>query len=267
MTGTTRKRSLGMRATSADQGSSALTVESVDFAFANRVGRRPSSPIKRVFDGLSFSVETSGVLAILGQSGVGKSTLLRLLAALETPSSGSIEILGRSPEGLRSSRELGFVPQSRTLLPWKSVEKNLLFLQPGKTPDQAIVSIARALGLDQLLDRRSNEISGGQAARVALARAILRKPVVLLLDEPFASIDPMAKETLWHIMREYRDKIPLTVVTTHDIREALTVADTIVVLKPLDCGSKVCVVSNAPMEPSAFVLTDGERRLRGMLAG
>ncbi len=187
-----------------------------------------------VLNGVSFGVAEGEFLVILGPSGGGKSTLLRLLAGLEPPGSGTVLFRGQPLNGPR--REFGFVFQRANLMPWRSVLANIaLPLEvAGEDPGSALER-ARALvdlvGLQGFADAYPRQLSGGMQQRVALARAIVHEPAALLLDEPFGSLDALTRErmnaellTIWALRR------PTVVMVTHSITEAVLLADRILVM-------------------------------------
>lgn len=181
-----------------------------------------------VFSDVSLAVQSGETLVLLGPSGCGKSTLLRVLAGLETLSRGSVEVLDRDPAGRPS---VGLVFQDPLLLPWLSVRDNVsLGLQYGANraaaSDADVGALLAEFGLEELADLLPPQLSGGQAQRVSLARTIITGPRVLLLDEPFAALDPRTRESLQQWLRAVKERHGLTVVlVTHDLDEALLLAD------------------------------------------
>lgn len=187
----------------------------------------PDGPRLGPFD---LTVAPDGILAIVGASGAGKSTVLRLLAGLEAPSSG---IVARAPGGTT-----GFVFQSPTLMPWADARTNVaLPLELAGLPRfEARARAAEALkavGLGDRLDARPRQLSGGMAMRVALARALVTEPDLLLLDEPFAALDSITRRRLMedlHRLWVARTPRPAIVFVTHDVEEAVYLAHRAVVL-------------------------------------
>ncbi len=149
----------------------------------------------RALEPLNLRVEPGEKLAVVGPSGSGKSTLLRLIAGLEPPSAGEVWINGRRVDAQPpSSRDLAMVFQTPALYPHRNVFENLAFgLKARGTPRaemrRRVEEVANRLGLSDVLDRRPQALSGGQRQRVALGRAFVRRPGVLLLDEPFSALD------------------------------------------------------------------------------
>jgi sulfonate transport system ATP-binding protein len=174
-----------------------------------------------VFDGLDLDVARGERVAILGASGCGKSTLLRCIAGLERSDAGTIATTG----------EIGVVFQEPRLFPWLDVERNVAF--PARTvAERARVDNVLALvGLAHAAKRIAKELSGGMAQRAALARALVRDPALLLLDEPFAALDALRRIELRAAVREILEFTRASaILVTHDVDDALALADRVVVL-------------------------------------
>ena len=187
-------------------------------------------------DGLSFSAEEGEFLAIVGPSGCGKSTLLRLLAGLEHPISGEVCFRGQPLTAPR--REIGFVFQRATLMPWRTVLDNIaLPLEINHVAREERVARANSwvslMGLDGFAAAYPAQLSGGMLQRVALARALIHEPSMLLLDEPFGSLDALTRERMNGELLRIWDRHRITVVmVTHSITEALFLADRVLVMTP-----------------------------------
>ncbi|WP_426310738.1 sulfate/molybdate ABC transporter ATP-binding protein [Cellulosimicrobium sp. E-16] len=188
-------------------------------------------------DDVSVSVPTGRLTALLGPSGGGKSTLLRVVAGLEVPDSGEIEIEGRDATNLPARRRnVGFVFQHYAAFKHLSVARNVAFgLEIRRTPKAEIAErvdeLLRLVHLESFAHRLPSQLSGGQRQRMALARALAIRPSVLLLDEPFGALDAKVRKELRDWLRRLHDEIPVTTVfVTHDQEEALEVADEIVVV-------------------------------------
>ena len=188
-------------------------------------------------DDVSVSIPTGQLTALLGPSGGGKSTLLRIIAGLETADTGTVSIEGRDATRLPAQkRNVGFVFQHYAAFKHLSVRKNVAFgLEIRKTPkDEVRARVDELLALvhlTQFADRKPAQLSGGQRQRMALARALAVQPSVLLLDEPFGALDAKVRKELRDWLRRLHDEIPVTTVfVTHDQEEALEVADEIVVI-------------------------------------
>lgn len=180
-----------------------------------------------VLRSFSLNIQQNEVVMILGASGTGKSSLLRCLGLLQTPFSGSVNI--------SNTRQTAFVFQSPALLPWLTVYQNIAFgsdfkNQP-KIEDEAVCHILKEVGLFDSANKKPAELSGGMAARVALARALVRNPDIIFLDEPFASLDAITRHDMQRLLLQMaKTHHTAAVMVTHDIDEALLLADRIVLL-------------------------------------
>ena len=190
---------------------------------------------RELLSNLDIEIAAGEILAILGPSGMGKTTLLHAVAGLIEPSSGEITTSVEQP---------GMAFQDSLLLPWLTVRQNVALAYQFKAhyvdADQVEVTekidrILSAVGLDGFQKSFPNELSGGQAQRVSIARALVLNSEVLLLDEPFSAVDAITREQLQNLVRETRDRFGTTVLlVTHDINEALAIADRVLVLADKD---------------------------------
>ena len=182
---------------------------------------------------IDLTVAPGEIVAVVGASGAGKSTLLRLLAGLERPASGAVA---------RVEGATGFVFQSPTLMPWADAVTNValpLELQgaPKAQAREAAASALAAVGLGERLTARPHQLSGGMAMRVSLARALVTRPRLLLLDEPFAALDSVTRRALiedLHRLWAAGSHRPAIVFVTHDVEEAVYLASRVVVLSSAD---------------------------------
>ncbi|QIW15675.1 ABC transporter ATP-binding protein [Pasteurellaceae bacterium RH1A] len=185
----------------------------------------------------NFRVQQGDLACILGQSGVGKSSLLRILAGLEKAQAGQVELFGQPIT--QPTADIGFVFQSANLLPWLNVEKNVALGLDFACRDplskaeiqKRVQAVLEEVGLADAAKALPSELSGGMAQRVNLARALTRQPKLILLDEPFSALDPLIRSQMQQLLREVIDHHQATaVMVTHDIDEALLIANQILLL-------------------------------------
>jgi sulfonate transport system ATP-binding protein len=181
-----------------------------------------------VLAGIDFSVDAGEIVAVLGTSGTGKSTLLRIVGGLEPASFGVVRLDGQPVV------KLGFVFQEPRLMPWRSVRHNVAFGLAAlpRAERRALAEAAlQRVGLGDVTEALPRQLSGGMAQRVAIARALVTRPSVLLLDEPFSALDAFTRTSLQeHLLEVWRDNRPTMLFVTHDIDEALMLADRVIVL-------------------------------------
>lgn len=185
---------------------------------------------------LTFTVAAGEILAIVGPSGIGKTTLLKCLTGLQSITSGTAEIHGKPIDGPPEEMALVFQEYTRSLMPWLTVEKNVrlplrhLRLPAGEADERVRAALA-SVGLSQAADRFPWQLSGGMQQRVAIARALAYRPEVLVMDEPFASVDAQTRFELEDLCLKIRDEFGMTILlVTHDIDEAVYLSDRVVVL-------------------------------------
>jgi sulfate/thiosulfate transport system ATP-binding protein len=188
-------------------------------------------------DDVSVEIPTGALTALLGPSGGGKSTLLRIIAGLEVPDEGTVEIGGTDSTALPPQRRnVGFVFQHYAAFKHLTVFRNVAFgLEIRKEPKarirQRVHELLELVHLEQFADRYPSQLSGGQRQRMALARALAVEPEVMLLDEPFGALDAKVRKELREWLRRLHDEVHVTTVfVTHDQEEAMDVADEIVVV-------------------------------------
>ena len=188
--------------------------------------------------GVSFTVPAGSFTVLLGPSGCGKSTTLRMIAGLDTPTSGTIRIGDRDVTQLPpAKRRISMVFQSYALFPHLSVRENILFglkvrKEPAKDFDRRLKRVADLLGLSHLLDRKPSQLSGGQQQRVALGRAVISEAPVCLMDEPLSNLDAQLRHEMRREIRALQQSLGITMVyVTHDQTEAMSMADQVVLLR------------------------------------
>src|SRR5215217_1919367 len=188
----------------------------------------------RALDGIALEVGLGEIVVVVGGSGCGKSTLLRLVSGLDRPTQGAITLDGAPITG--PHEKIGIVFQEPRLLPWLSVAGNVGFGLEHRPREERAARVAMQLervGLHQKAGVWPRELSGGQAQRAALARALVTRPEVLLLDEPFSALDAFTRADLQdHLLSLWADLRPTLLVVTHDVDESVVLADRIVVMQP-----------------------------------
>ena len=203
--------------------------------------------------GVSLSVAKGEILAILGPSGCGKSTLLRLIAGLERPDAGTVELGGRMVSSRTemvppASRQLSLIFQDLALWPHMTVMENVAFTlsrnrhsRSGKA--KKIKEILQQVHLSDLLKRYPHQLSGGERQRLAIARAIAPNPLYLLMDEPFNSLDMLLKQEMMDMTMALRKEYQMAIIyVSHDLEEATYLADNLVIM---NCGKVVWSGSRA----------------------
>ena len=185
-------------------------------SFSYKDNKKKEKTMTQVFDNLSLEIPDNGITAVVAPSGVGKTTLLKLIAGLLSPDSGKIKTT--AGEGMR----VADVFQEQRLLPWYSAFENVKVVT--KRPDGEIKAFLSKLGItDELQKKRPSELSGGQRQRVCLSRALLFDSDILLLDEPFTGLDDKNREIVQQEIKEYARKKPVVLVS--HVEEDLEIAD------------------------------------------
>ncbi|WP_082951526.1 ABC transporter ATP-binding protein [Mycobacterium sp. 852002-51057_SCH5723018] len=187
-----------------------------------------------VLRGVDIEIEPGQVVALLGSSGSGKSTLLRLVAGLDRPSGGRIEIDGKVVRGIDPRCAMVF--QEPRLLPWRSLAANVEFgLPPGIARSKGSAAVQHWLdvvGLHEFAKHYPHQVSGGMAQRAGLARALARQPSVLLLDEPLAALDALTRLRMQDLLDTVQQEAgTTTLLVTHDVDEAVILADRVLILR------------------------------------
>lgn len=241
-----------------------IEVESLQLQFEGKRRERIG-----VLEDVSFRVAQGQSLAIIGPSGCGKTSLLYILCGLLRPTAGTVRVHGWPVEGPR--KDVALILQNIGLLPWKTVWNNVVLgLHPNGACDrQRIRSILAELGLEGLYSRYPGQLSGGQMKRVGLARALAREPLLLLMDEPLASLDALTKEKLQdQVLTLWGERELSTVLVTHDIEEAAFLGERIIVLSDRPASIKA-LIENSEMGDIKYRKTDQfyakVRELRNLL--
>ncbi|HSH95791.1 MAG TPA: ABC transporter ATP-binding protein [Roseimicrobium sp.] len=210
-----------------------LVIDALQKSFTQAKGR--SVP---ALTGATLSVERGKLLSVVGPSGCGKTTLLRLTAGFETPDTGSITLAGRPLAGVDpADRKMAMVFQQPALYPHMTVRENLSSglrwrHVPRAEVERRVAEMSRLLGVESLMDRLPEMLSGGEQQRVALGRAFIQEPEVVLLDEPLSSLDAPLRREMRSFIRQLQQRLGTTMVfVTHDQEEALSMGDRVAVMR------------------------------------
>ncbi len=189
--------------------------------------------VKAIAD-LDFEVAEKELVCVVGPSGCGKTTLLKCMSGLLPATTGQVLLHGEPIEGPPENMALVFQEYSRSLFPWMTVRQNVSFpLSRRKDTEGPVEQAVESVGLSDFLDRYPWQLSGGMQQRVAIARALAYQPEILLMDEPFASVDAQTRADLEDLVLQVREQYGVTIVfVTHDIDESVYLGDRIVVLTP-----------------------------------
>jgi NitT/TauT family transport system ATP-binding protein len=219
--------------TTPGQPDSALVIDGVCKGYGPGAARGP------VVENVSLSAQRGQFVTLIGPSGCGKTTLLRIVAGLLDVDRGTVSVFGESVRRASARKHIGLVPQSPALLPWRTVLDNVrLPLQVNKKPDSDgsrshadPIAVLESFGLGHVVSRRPAQLSGGMQHRVAIARAFVFDPPILLMDEPFAAVDELTREMLRHELLSIWQANKKTVLfVTHSISEAITLSDVVMIM-------------------------------------
>ncbi len=214
------------------QGGAAVRIEGVNKIFDVKGGSVTA------LEGIDLEVQPGEFVSLIGPSGCCKSTLLRLIADLDQPSSGEVTVFGKTARQARVDQDYGIAFQQAGLLPWRTVTQNILLpLELHKVDKTTRVARARELialvGLTDFADRYPDQLSGGMQQRVAIARSLAESPKLLLMDEPFGALDEMTRESMQNeLVRISRETGAAVSFVTHSIPEAVFLSDRVVVMSP-----------------------------------
>lgn len=244
------------------------TIRNVRKVFsAAELKSRSSEPVVAL-DDANFEFDEGQLVALLGPSGCGKTTLLRIVAGLIQKTSGSVKIGGQ--EVTEPLGDYGFVFQSPSLMPWRTVLDNVLFtMEVLRRNDKAAraraVQLLGMVGLGDFLRARPHQLSGGMQQRVALCRALIHQPKLLLMDEPFGALDELTRLEMNDLLLRIRKEIGATVLfVTHSISEAVYVSDQIIVFsrRPARVATKIPITLPYPRTQRVRFTSDFTRAER-----
>jgi sulfonate transport system ATP-binding protein len=229
---------------------SATTTRTTPVASVEHLSR--SFADRRVLEGLDIEIARGEFVALIGRSGTGKSTLLRALAGLDSEIEGTVTVDG----------EVGVAFQDARLVPWKRVRDNVALGLRVPDPARAAATALEEVGLTERADAWPLTLSGGEAQRVSLARALVRDPRLLVLDEPFGALDALTRITMHRLVLGLWERHrPAVLLVTHDVDEALELADRVLVLADGHIAHESRIELDRPRDRDHHELTDLRDRL------
>lgn len=214
---------------------------------------------KKILSGINFSIAANEIVGLLGPNGAGKTTAFYIAAGIIFPSTGQIlinnEDVTQKPMHARAKLGLGYLPQEASIFPELSVENNLLGIVELSMGDQdkkieKLSKIVDEFGLKNILQAKGRMLSGGQRRKVEIARTLICEPDIILLDEPFAGIDPIAVEEIKELLQEICKKNISILITDHNVRETLSLCDRAIILND---GSVIAEGDEAALKDNAHV--------------
>ena len=232
----------------------------IDVSKLNKVYRTREGADIHALSNVNFQIREGEFITVVGPSGCGKSTLLKILAGILRRTSGDVHLGGSPIDG--PSRDVGVVFQAPVLLPWRTVIENVMLPVEIQSRDRAqYLERARyylkLVGLENFENQYPNELSGGMQQRVAICRALLLDPALLLMDEPFGALDGLARERLgFALQRIWQDTRNAVLLVTHSITEAVLLADRVVVMAPRPGTITGIVAVDLPRPRTSAALAD-----------
>jgi NitT/TauT family transport system ATP-binding protein len=241
---TTTQDSTRRRAASFAQASSEIVATNISKSY----GAGPFS--KKIVTDCSFTIESNKLTVMIGPSGCGKSTLIQLIAGFESPDSGTITMNGKPIDGPGKDRLVLF--QESALFPWMTTWDNIMYGPRARGEDDAEAHelaefLLKKVGLEAFRDKYPQQLSGGMQRRAELARAMINKPEVMILDEPFRGLDNMSKELMWEYYAGlYEEDKNTNFFVTTDIDEAIFLADRLLIMTNLPTSTRAVIEIDIP---------------------
>ena len=243
-----------------------LTLNEVSKSFA----KVEKDEITHALDRISLNFKSGEFISLVGTSGCGKSTILRLIAGLITPTTGTVSV--NDKEVTAPGPDRGMVFQKPTLFPWLTVEKNIAFSLQVQNKlagnEDRVTRMLKLIGLEDFKDDYPSQLSGGMAQRVALVRSLINEPGILLLDEPLGALDAFTRMNMQdEILNVWREKKQLVVMVTHDIDEAIYMGTRVIVMEanPGRIKADIPIDLPYPRHRSSSQFTDYRTRILKML--
>ena len=211
-----------------------ISINNLCVSFPDKNGGEPVIALQNI----NLEIKQGEFISLLGPSGCGKTTLLRTVADLQQPTSGSISVRGQTPREIRLQKKYGIVFQNPVLYDWRTVRRNVCMPMelkgiPKKDRTARVTKMLELVGLMEFGKKYPHELSGGMQQRVGIARALAIKPEILLMDEPFSALDEFTKEKLHEdLLRIWKKTNKTILFVTHNIQEAVFLSDRVVVLSP-----------------------------------
>ncbi len=225
-----------------------IKIENLSVQFPDKDGGKPVTALQNI----NLEINPGEFVSLVGPSGCGKTTLLRTIADLQQPTSGTVSIRGLTPREIRLKQKFGIVFQNPVLYDWRTVRRNVCMPMeimgiPKKERTARVTKMLELVGLYDFGKKHPYELSGGMQQRVGIARALAIRPEILLMDEPFSALDEFTKEKLHLDLQNIWSKTKKSVVfVTHNIQEAVFLSDRVVVLSPHPGRVSAVVEINLP---------------------
>jgi NitT/TauT family transport system ATP-binding protein len=237
-----------------------IKIENLWVRFPDEDGKEGITALQNI----NLEIKQGEFISLVGPSGCGKTTLLRTIADLQQPSSGSIMVRGKTPREIRLQKKFGIVFQNPVLYEWRTVRRNVcmpmeIMKLPKKYRTARVTEMLELVGLYSFGKKYQHELSGGMQQRVGIARALAIKPEILLMDEPFSALDEFTKEKLHEdLLRIWRKTNKTILFVTHNIQEAVFLSDRVIVMSPHPGRISAIVDIDIP-RPRSLAVKDSDK--------